>query len=302
MADFKQQILAVLQNINTSGSFVSEGAEPFNFPGMVVKGVGEISFPIPVAQIKELIGQAHKAPFGKGAKTVVDTTVRSAWEIDSGAIRFDNEDWIAFVQSVVEKAKAELGVGDRKVSANLYKLLIYEKGDFFLPHKDSEKEPGMFGTLIIGLPSHHEGGELLVQFDGKTHMINFSVPAMKYQLPYVAFYADCVHEVKPIRSGYRLCLVYNLVLLKKKEKIQARQLSGSVDRLAAILKTTEEDKDIPKIVLLSHQYTPSNFAMGSLKLDDRARGGSVTGGGAGRVLCEAGTCYQLPDRRITKRL
>lgn len=271
MADFKKQLLAVLQTINTSGSFVSEGAEPFVFPGMVVKGVGELSFPVPVAQVKELISRAHKAPFGKGAQTVLDTKVRSAWEIDAGAIRFSNKDWNAFVESVVDKAKTELGIGDRKVSANLYKLLIYEKGDFFLPHKDSEKEAGMFGSLIIGLPCRHEGGELLVQFDGKTHTVDFSGPAKKYQIPYAAFYADCVHEIRPIRSGYRLCLVYNLVLSKKKEKLPPRQLGSSVDRLAAILKASEEDKDIPKIVLLDHQYTPSNFTMEALKLHDRAR-------------------------------
>ena len=50
MADFKNQILAVLQNIHTSGSFVSHGADPFLFPTVAVKGVGEIGFPVPVAQ------------------------------------------------------------------------------------------------------------------------------------------------------------------------------------------------------------------------------------------------------------
>jgi hypothetical protein len=29
-----------------------------------------------------------------------------------------------------------------------------------------------------------------------------------------AFFADCEHEVKPVRSGYRCCLVYNLSLDK----------------------------------------------------------------------------------------
>ena len=29
-------------------------------------------------------------------------------------------------------------------------------------------------------------------------------------MAFAAFYADCVHEVLPITSGYRLALVYNL--------------------------------------------------------------------------------------------
>lgn len=114
MANFKKQLLAVLQTINTSGSFVSEGSEPFVFPGMEIKGMGEISFPIPVAQIKEIIAVAHKAPFGKGAQTVLDTKIRSAWEINPGAIRLGNKDWKGFVESVVELLKkVEKSLADR---------------------------------------------------------------------------------------------------------------------------------------------------------------------------------------------
>lgn len=61
----------------------------------------------------------------------------------------------------------------------------------------------MFGTLIIGLPSKHDGGDLLVHFDGNTRTVDFSQPASQYQIPYAAFYADCEHEIKPITSGYR---------------------------------------------------------------------------------------------------
>lgn len=50
-----------------------------------------------------------------------------------------------------------------KVYAELYKLLLYEEGAFFMPHQDSEKAPGMFGTLIICLPSAHQGGELVLE-------------------------------------------------------------------------------------------------------------------------------------------
>ncbi|HEY0059008.1 MAG TPA: 2OG-Fe(II) oxygenase, partial [Flavisolibacter sp.] len=271
MPDFKKQVLLVLEKINSSGSFVSAGTKPFCFPGLKVKDMDEISFPVNVVQVKELIAQAHKAPFGKGSQTVLDTTVRSAWEIDATDIQLTNPEWNGFVRSIVEKAKSEMGIIDRKASANLYKLLIYEKGDFFLPHKDSEKEPGMFGTLIIGLPSKHEGGELLVHFDGNTRIIDFSHPANQYEISYAAFYADCEHEIKPVISGYRLCLVYNLVLQERKDGIQLQQLSNYTDQLVGILKSAEEDRDMPKVVLLGHQYTPANFTMDSLKLNDRPR-------------------------------
>lgn len=56
---------------------------------------------------------------------------------------------------------SDLGLAKKdKVKANLYKLLIYNKGSFFLSHKDTEKEDKMFGTLVVNLPSSHLGGDL----------------------------------------------------------------------------------------------------------------------------------------------
>jgi Rps23 Pro-64 3,4-dihydroxylase Tpa1-like proline 4-hydroxylase len=112
---------------------------------------------------------------------------------------------------VLNRLKKDLGIESYEVKASLYKMLIYEEGDFFLSHKDSEKEKGMFGTLILGLPSRQTGGELLVRFDGKQESINFADATNNFKIPYVTFYADCEHEIKPITSGYRVCLVYNLV-------------------------------------------------------------------------------------------
>lgn len=44
-----------------------------------------------------------------------------------------------------------------EVEARLYKLLLYERGSHFKPHRDSPKGgPGMFGTLTLMLPSENE--------------------------------------------------------------------------------------------------------------------------------------------------
>ena len=49
------------------------------------------------------------------------------------------------------------------MAAEFYKLLIYDAGSFFVDHRDTEKVPGMFATLVIALPSAHSGGELVVR-------------------------------------------------------------------------------------------------------------------------------------------
>ena len=217
---FNEKILKALSNIKGSGSYVSTGIRDFILPGLEIKGLDELSFPLNKIQINELIKIAHKAPFGKGSETILDTNVRSAWEIDASQIEFNNPKWQILLHGILKETKKTLGIESNAIRANLYKMLIYEEGDFFLPHKDSEKEKGMFGSLVIGLPSKHAGGELVVSFEGKTTAIDFSKLSPNYEIPYCAFYADCTHEIKPLTSGYRVVVVYNLIQEAGKEKLK----------------------------------------------------------------------------------
>lgn len=272
MSDFNKNILACLTNIKGSGSFVSYSHAAFVFPGLEVENVGELSYPINEPQAKALINQAQKAPFGKGSQTIYDNSVRSAWEIDADKLKFSGNRWTAFLNDVLDTVKTDLGIENDHVAAHLYKMLIYEKGDFFLSHKDSEKEKGMFGTLIIALPSKHTGGELEVRFDGKEESIRFDNCSDNFEIPFAAFYADCDHEVKPLTDGYRVCLVYNLVQVKSGENLRIESLEKHVAKVSELLKVEEMNDNIdPKIILLEHQYTPGNFSVESLKLHDRIR-------------------------------
>lgn len=269
METYSNELLQILNQIEGNGSFVVSGTKEFMPLGLTVKGVNEISFPITATQIASMIKVAHKAPFGKGSQTILDTKVRSAWEIDAKNISFLNQNWGKLINKILEQTKVGLGIEQQTISANLYKLLIYEKNDFFLAHKDSEKEAGMFGTLIIGLPSKHTGGQLFVRFDGYEEIIDFSDPAYDYNLPYAAFFADCEHEIKPITSGHRVCLVYNLVQKQGQAKIQHTETAEYVNDLAELLKTAQPNE--PIAVILGHEYTPTNFSIDELKHHDYPR-------------------------------
>ena len=272
MNNIGTKLLSILNNIEGSGDFETSGVKNMMPLGLHIESLGEIGFPIPPIQTRELIKLARKAPFGKGSQTVLDTNVRSAWEIDADKISFRNAEWKDYIGQILKKVKKGLGIEERDISASLYKLLIYEKGDFFLPHKDSEKEKGMFASLVIGLPSKHEGGVLYIRFDGREEAIDFSIAANNYKMPYVAFFADCEHEIKPVTSGYRICLVYNLIQKGGSKRISSPQFISQTEHLAAFLKTWEAKMDsVPKAVLLGHQYTPANFSENNLKLHDKPR-------------------------------
>jgi predicted 2-oxoglutarate/Fe(II)-dependent dioxygenase YbiX len=89
-------------------------------------------------------------------------------------------------------------------------VLVYERGDFFREHCDTEKVPGMFATLVIVLPAEHEGGELVIRHEGREVTVDLSGPDLGLAR-WAAFYTDCQHEIMPLRSGHRVALIYNLV-------------------------------------------------------------------------------------------
>ncbi|AEE49789.1 2OG-Fe(II) oxygenase [Haliscomenobacter hydrossis] len=272
----KKELFSILETITGNGSFETSGVLSFVPPGLSIKGVGEVAFPLTTTQAKAIVAKARQAPFGKGSQTITDTSVRKVWEIDPAMVTIQNPAWTNVVLSILQMLREGLGLGDVEISASLYKLLLYEKGGFFLSHQDSEKEKGMFGTLVIGLPSVHEGGQLLVSFGGREKAIDFS-SAKSFEIPFAAFFADCEHEIQPVTSGYRLCLTYNLLQKTKKSPIGVSDFSEQTKRLATFFKTNmaKIEEEWPKIILLDHQYTPANFSQASLKLHDRPRAAAL---------------------------
>ena len=271
MDKLKDELSDCLQNLKGSGKFASINTTSFVLPGLNVEDIGEISFPINEMQAEILKKSAKQAPFGKGSETLLDTEVRNTWEIDSDKLHFENPAWQTFLNDIIENIKEDLGIEDYSIQANLYKLLIYEEGGFFLKHKDSEKEKGMFGTLILGLPSRFSGGELVVEFEKEQVVADFSRAGL-YKTGYAAFYADCDHEVKPLKSGHRICLVYNLIQEQAGKKIELASIQSYSNRIADRIKNYEANH--PKenyIILLGHQYTPENFSFDHLKLNDRLK-------------------------------
>ncbi len=263
-----EKIVATLSKLGRSGEFATDGSHSFSYIGLVVKGVGEIAFPLPKEQALRLIEQSHKAPFGKGSDTLVDESVRKTWEINAEEVQLNGPDWPNILENIMGNVKRELGLEDMDVRATLYKLLIYEPGGFFKQHKDSEKGKGMFGTLVVALPSVHEGGEINAHFGGRSKTLKLDEPASKFQIGYAAFYADCDHEISPVVGGYRLTLVFNLVQNSINNPKKPVETGKVVSEIVSILQQ-KDAHSVPLVYLLGHQYTPENFGENCLKLDDR---------------------------------
>lgn len=269
----RDRLSEALSAIVRSGSYCVSGTAPAVLPGLEIEGLGPIGLPLVAKQAKELIKFCEQAPYGKGEKTVVDPSVRRVWRLEPNRFKLTNPEWNQFVATTVGKVQEGLGLEKQKLESHLYDLLLYEPGSFFLPHRDGERLNRMVATLIISLPSSYEGGELVIRHQGQEQTIDFRTPGNNpFDIHYAAFYTDCEHEVRPLRKGYRLVLVYNLTLAKSKARITAPRDSEHVAQISELLREWSADGSARKLVItLEHQYTEAGLKWDALKGLDRAK-------------------------------
>lgn len=241
-----------------------------------VQGIGALPERLTPAVIRRLVALASPAPFGLGTQTLLDPAVRDTWQIPTELVEIA---WADRLDSVLEAAREGLGLPQASaLSVELHSMLVYEKGQFFAPHRDSEKADAMVATLVLTLPSRHTGGELIVH-DGTQPLVH-SASATTASL--VVLYADRVHEVRPVRSGYRVCLTFNVML---DEPVVPQAAPEAIDRVADLLtghfaspvpaRWTGDHSEPPRryVYLLDHEYTPRGLSWSRLKGTDIERAG-----------------------------
>ncbi len=274
MTDINTQLVTILNRVKRPGNFYATGKADLAMPRIEVDGVGSIALPLLPQQISQLVQVAEQAPYGKGEETLVDTTVRKTWQIAPEKVHISGKYWQTMLDGIVTQAVDGLGVTG-EVHADLYKMLVYDAGSFFVNHRDTEKADGMFATLIVALPAVYTGGELRIEHAGHSVALNLQADDPS-EISFAAFYADCIHEVLPITSGCRIVLIYNLCRSGKGELPQPPDYQREQAQAAACLSQwvtmehTGEDIPLKLVYLLEHAYTPEGLAFDALKNGDAA--------------------------------
>jgi hypothetical protein len=266
---------AVLAGVKQPGDFFVCGAMEMPMPWVEIEGAGTLSFPVPDAQIAAIVRRAERAPYGRGEETIVDTSVRNVWQIAPAKVKIEGKSWAANFETILSKVRTGLGCDDAGVSAELYKLLVYDRGGFFLAHRDTEKTHGMFGTLVVTLPSTYRGGAVRIRHASREITVDTNA-ADPSELSYIAFYADCEHEALPVRKGNRVCLVYNLIQKHSKRRykiLKAPEYESQITQAADILDRFLKAPGAPAKItwLLEHQYSPAGLSFSALKGPDAAK-------------------------------
>lgn len=274
----------VLGRIGRSGAFAVKLDANADVLQLEVTGVGRVGFPVSKSKALALCRVAKPARHGFKDQTVLDTTVRDTWEIARSKIKIDQRTWTKALSSALERIGGDLGLGpEAGLRASLHNMLVYAPGQFFVPHQDSEKSDDMIGTLVVTLPSNFSGGEIVVRH----HDEKVTFRGSGKGLGLIAFYADCHHEVRPVKSGYRIVLTYNLLLTKERDAaltVAPEHVDALEAGVRAFFRTASPARwagnsppEPPDrlVYLLDHQYSQKGLDWTRLKNADAPRAAAL---------------------------
>lgn len=184
-----------------------------------------------VVDIDVIRKYATPSPFGLGEYTIFDKEVRDAIEIDAAHLALTGD------------IKIEgTSIFPYSVHVKLYKLVAYEKGGHFAPHRDTLRASNHVGSAVVLLPSAFEGGELIFFDRDEILTGNYSCKNS------ATFYTDLVHHVEPVRCGTKVALLYNIYISGEepaRTKVAKVADVAEVSEVSTeILKNTESEEEV----------------------------------------------------------
>ena len=126
----------------------------------------------------------------------------------------------------------------------------------------------MFATIVVILPSEFTGGAAHLSHGGLSTVYDCSASSC-YDTNVFAWYTDVTHEIKPITSGYRLALSFNLIHTTQSLRPALSMNKDLALVFRGILTTWQKDKgrNTPEklVYLLGHTYSQANLSASALK-------------------------------------
>ncbi|KNZ61111.1 uncharacterized protein VP01_1450g8 [Puccinia sorghi] len=220
----KTDLSRAFKAIDSVGRFAAGGSFSTNPPAWLhVEGVGDIELPLSEEQARQIITTSYRIASNPGKVAPVDQQqpLGGISEISPDRLEFFDPTWQCFLLKLGKVVGKKLGV-DVPIRMKLDKMIIYEEGAIPKPHTETtDRTRGMFGTLMICLPSAHTGGRVLVKYDGESMVLGETDTT---SLSFACWYSDVTHQVLPVQSGYRCVLLYNLATRPDRTRPTARAL------------------------------------------------------------------------------
>jgi hypothetical protein len=166
---------------------------------------------------KQLRAWCAPAAFGHGAETRTDPRVRDGHQLYArdGALAVEGLD--EALAAILGRVRESLCPFEASPPvASLHSLNVYRRGGHFVAHKDTPRDPGVFGTLVVCLPLPFSGGRLIVEQESRT-TYDWEFPSYTprrseeaLRVRWAAFFGDVDHRIETVTSGCRATLTYEL--------------------------------------------------------------------------------------------
>ncbi len=250
----------------SADTFCADGHLQDDALAVSVEDLGLLANPLPPTTAQALHAASTPERHGQRDKTVLDKRVRDSGELHADALALRWADGAC--DALLAEVASALGL--QQIEARLHNLLVYGPGQFFKPHQDTAKHPGMVATLVLVWPSPHIGGELVVRHGSEqAHFASQHLNADTIR--WFAFYADCRHEVLPVTEGWRVVLSFDLVLPAQDATPRAPVPPALLDALREHFFPAAGPALRPWVFLLDHEYTERGLHWPLLKGADRPR-------------------------------
>ncbi|KAG4078542.1 hypothetical protein HA402_009254 [Bradysia odoriphaga] len=267
---FKQQMQTTLKKLSGAAPNSFAVSRRVNAPmtTITIKNTQSIvHFPVYESKVAEVVQLMEQSPDGKVQKN--NAGVINSWELNSGGFEISNPAWNDFIDNeLVPMIKEEMFV-DFSFRPTLYKLVLYKAGSYFQSIEHLENIDGMFGKLVIQLPSVYKGGQFELSRDGKPIMSDFSSAnrSNTFSTFFTAFYWYCDSSMSLITEGYRVCLIYHLISRPSLIPTFPRQHALEPALLNLIRNWEYRGK---LVYALKHKYSESDLTFDNLKATDRS--------------------------------
>ena len=126
--------------------------------------------------MQDFLASCSTASFGMGSETVVDKTYHDALKLEPGNFHTSLE----LASTAILNEVARIMSVSSSIQAELYKLNVYSTGGHFKSHVDTPRSENMFGSLVLCLPSHFKGGELIMRHQGRQVAFDWSISPSTY--------------------------------------------------------------------------------------------------------------------------
>jgi predicted 2-oxoglutarate/Fe(II)-dependent dioxygenase YbiX len=154
------------------------------------------------ANVDGLRRQCTPSHVGKRLANVRDESVRKSLELNATQFTVD---WPALHAQILPHVATRLNV-NWTLTAQPHKLLFYQVGSFFKPHRDAQHTNGHTLSLVVDLGSDADGGA--VRF---THGRQ-SAEWASHTSAWACWFASVMHEVTPVTRGHRVVLTFDVIV------------------------------------------------------------------------------------------